>query len=102
MEDDQLVAGEWEVQSPKGARLYEIKANRNIRIEGGGLKDKTGKMRPQEDGSYIVDVEGAILRLIHLKANDKLIVEYYSEKKDIERKLTPTWKADASRKTSRK
>jgi hypothetical protein len=95
--DDKAVAGSWQVNPPGTSRIYEISEGRTLKIVGGDKGDKRGRLMPQEDGSYLVDADGAILRLVHLKPDDQLIVEFYRSKDDIKRGLPFGWKATGER-----
>ena len=91
--DEANIAGKWRVSPPNHERIYVITTGRNVKIMGGSLKEKTGRLTPQQDGSYTLNLDGdAIQRIVYVAANDQLLIEYYEPKKNLERGLPPTWK----------
>ena len=96
-EDDKAIAGSWQVGPPNSTRIYEITEGRTVKISGGKFGDKRGRMMPQEDGSYLAEIDGGVLRLVFIKPNDQLLVDWYASKDDFERALPPMWKSDGKR-----
>ncbi len=97
-EDHAAIAGSWIVTAKGVERRYDITAGRNIKIVGGGYKEKRGRLTPQNDGSYHVKIDGnQILRLVYTRESDQLSVELFSEK-NLELGLSPGWKTRGVRK----
>ena len=96
-EDDKAIAGSWQVSPPNANRIYEISEGRSLKIIGGDKGEKRGRLMPQEDGSYLVDADGATLKLLYVKTGDQLVVEFYASKDDLKRGLPPGWKAKGTR-----
>jgi len=97
VEDDKAIAGSWQVNPPGASRIYEITEGRTLKIIGGDKGDKRGRLMPQEDGSYLVDADGALLKITYLKPNDQLVVEFYHSKDDIKKGLPAGWKTNGKR-----
>jgi len=96
-EDDAKIVGNWKVSPPGLERVYEISAGRNLKIVGGKMKDKTGRLTPRDDGAYTVNLEGgAIERLSYVRADDQLVVEYFDNKKSMDLGLVK-WKSPGVR-----
>lgn len=98
-ETDAKVAGTWQVSAKQGhVRIYEISAGRNVKIVGGGREDRSGRLTPQQDGSYTLKLDdNAIQRLVFVPANDQLLIEHYDYKKNFDLSLPPDWKKPAVR-----
>lgn len=96
-EDDKAIVGSWQVTNPFLTRIYEISEGRSLKLVGGEQGDKRGKLMPQDDGSYLADADGAILRIVYVKADDQLIVTCYHSKQDLKRGLPPQWKTSGKR-----
>jgi hypothetical protein len=95
--DEAGVVGSWRVSGKDFERRYDISAGRNIKIAGSGIKDKRGRLTPQQDGSYLVQLdEDVVLRLMFTQANDRLVVECFT-KKNLSLGLSPMWKITAVR-----
>jgi hypothetical protein len=96
-EDDKAIAGNWQVTNPFLTRIYEISEGRSLKLVGGKQPDKRAKLMPQDDGSYHADADGAILRIIYVKADDQILVSCYSSKQDLKKGLPPEWKTTGKR-----
>lgn len=103
-ETDAKVAGTWQVSAKQGhVRIYEISAGRNVKIVGGGRADRSGRLTPQQDGSYTLKLDGdAIQRLVFVPADDQLLIEHYDSKKNFDLSLPPDWVASAVRVQTKK
>lgn len=96
-EDDVKIVGNWKVSPPGLERVYEITAGRNLKIVGGKVKDKTGRLTPRNDGAYTVNLEGgAIERLSYVPTNDQLVIEYFDNRKSMDLGLVK-WKSPGVR-----
>lgn len=96
-EDDAKIVGTWKVSPPGLERVYEISAGRNLKIVGGTVKDKTGRLTPRNDGAYTVNLEGgAIERVSYVRADDQLVIEYFDNRKSMDLGLIK-WKSPAIR-----
>lgn len=96
-EEDKAIAGSWKVNPPHSSRIYEISEGRTIKITGSNMKDKRDRLIPQDDGSYHVYLDGGTLRINFNKEGDRLAVEWFGNKDDIKRGVSPLWKAPGAR-----
>lgn len=96
-EDDRAIAGSWKVNPPNHSRIYEITEGRSIKISGSNSKDKRERLIPQDDGSYHVFLDGGVLRINLNKENDNLVVEWFGNKDDIKKGVSPLWKGPGVR-----
>jgi hypothetical protein len=92
VEEEGRIVGKWQVSSKPGhVRLYTISTGRNVKIVGSGLPDRSGKLAPQQDGSYFLKLDAdAIQRIVFDSGKDQLVVQHYTLKKDLDRGLAPT------------
>jgi len=96
-QDEAGVVGSWRVSGKDFERRYDISAGRNIKIVGSGIKEKRGRLLPQQNGSYLVHLDGdGVLRLVFTKTNDQLVVECFT-RKNLELGLSSMWKVAAVR-----
>lgn len=101
-EDDAKIVGNWKVSPPGLERVYEISTGHNLKIVGGNVKDKTGRLTPRNDASYTVNLEGgAIERIAYVRADDQLVIEYFDNKKSMDLGLVK-WKSPGIRMTTNK
>jgi hypothetical protein len=92
-EDDAKIVGNWKVSPPGLERVYEISAGRNVKMVGGTVKDKTARLTPRNDGCYTINLEGgAIQKVVYVKADDQLVIEYFDNKKSMDLGLV-RWKS---------
>ena len=92
-EDDAKIVGNWKVTPPGLERIYEISAGHNIKMIGGSVQDKSGRLTPRNDGSYTINLQGgAVQRVVYVKADDQLLIEYFDNKKSMELNLV-RWKS---------
>ena len=96
-EEDKAIAGFWKVNPPHSSRIYEISEGRTIKITGSNSKDKRDRLTPQDDGSYHVYLEGGILRINLNQERDRLVVEWFGNKDDIKKGVSPLWKVPGVR-----
>ncbi|MEZ0388603.1 MAG: hypothetical protein ACAI34_16140 [Verrucomicrobium sp.] len=72
-----------------------------MKIIGGGMADRTGRLNPQPDGSYVLKLDGEELQKVrYVPASDELEIEHFDRKKDFERGLPSNWKTVAKRMTN--
>ena len=97
--DDAKIVGKWQVSSKPGhVRMYTISTGRNVKIVGGGMDDRSGRLSAQQDGSYLLKLDqDAVQRVVFDAAKDQLVIQHYTLKKDFERGLAPTWTAPGTR-----
>ncbi len=96
-QDETNLVGAWHVSGKDFQRRYDISAGRNIKIAGSGIKEKRGRLTPQKDGSYHVQLDGdEVLRLVFTQADDRLLVECFT-RKNLQLGLPSMWKVRAVR-----
>lgn len=98
-ETDKAISGSWNLSGPHSPRVYEITEQRNLKIIGGQIEEKRGRLLPHNDGSYECDADGTFLRLVYVAPNDQVVVEWYASKSDLTKRLAPLWKGTAVRRT---
>jgi hypothetical protein len=102
LDDDAKIAGNWRVSPPNLERVYEISAGRSVKITGGKLKDKFARLTPQEDGSYLMNLEAnSVQKIVFDAASDQLLIEHYNTRKDLALGLA-AWKRPGIRMPAKK
>ena len=97
---DAKVTGRWQVATEPGSlRIYEISKLRYVKIVGGSREDRSGRLAPQDDGSYLLKLDNnQYQRVIYLPDSDKLLIEHFVKKQDMDLKLPGSWKTHGIRK----
>lgn len=97
-EMDARMAGKWRVNGGGTERQYEISKGRNIKIQGGNLGEKRGKLIGQEDGSYIMKMDDdRVLKIEFVADKNELVAQVFRTEKEYKEHLAPMWKVPGIR-----